>query len=725
VKLDDIKNTISTIAGVGPVAVKLFAALNVFTVSDLLKFYPRDYEDRTKRIPLSSFETHKVHTIARVISHEWFGYGRMKTLKIAIYDGTAQAELIAFNRAFLEKALPVNSIISVTGSFYVKYNALQSTAFEATKLSDAGNLEDFANTILPDSGIIPIYHLTQGLTQKSVRKAIAAAITQYLHGIDNDLPEDIIRKHQLLNKTQSILQIHQSKTLEMAQEARRTLIFEELFLFQCIIARRTFEHKGTLTPNTEEQQSAISEIKDFSPKQKALIDRLPYKLTQDQIDAINQINLDIDKGEVERSKMYKLPITETPKAPYTMARLLQGDVGSGKTLVAFFGALRIIDWGGQCAFMAPTEVLAKQHAENAAKMLEGIGVRTAFLTGNVKSTGRKELLKALKNGDIDILIGTHALFSAQTVYKDLQLAVIDEQHKFGVLQRQAIVEKGRQLIVKSSNFFVSPHLLMISATPIPQTLALTAFGDLDVSVIKTMPQGRKPITTYLVQEGHEENAYNAVRKELQKGHQAYFVYPAIEADASNNFDNNETNENSSGLKSAEEAFMNLSKKIYPEFKTALIHSQVPEEEQSKIIKDFHDGKIQILFATTVIEVGVDVSNATCMVIEQADRFGLSQLHQLRGRVGRGVDQSYCFLIYRKNITETGIERMKILRQNTDGFVIAQEDLKLRGPGEITGTSQSGNLCLSIADLNRDYDALLEARKDAFAFMQRTLQYGGF
>ena len=400
-----------------------------------------------------------------------------------------------------------------------------------------------------------------------------------------------------------------------------------------------------------------------------------------------------------------------------MARLLQGDVGSGKTLVSLFDCLRIISWKGQCALMAPTEILAKQHAETASRLLDFLGIRVAFLSGNVKSAGRTQLLKALKNGDIDIVIGTHALFSSQVVYKDLQLVVIDEQHRFGVLQRQAIIEKGRQ---SQQGLTFEPHLLMMSATPIPQTLALTLFGDLDVSTIRTLPQGRKPITTYLVKEGNEINAYEAVRKELEKGHQAYFVYPAIDSE----YGLMEDNSGDSGrtLKSAEKTFELLSKRVFGQYKCALIHGKVDEDQQSMILRDFRDNKIQILVATTVIEVGVDVPNATCMVIEQADHFGMAQLHQLRGRVGRGSDQSYCFMVYSKNITETGIERMKALRQSTDGFYIAEQDLKTRGPGEITGTLQAGELVFKIADLGRDSTLLMQARQDAFETFKSISQY---
>ena len=726
-KLEDLKTSVASLSGVGPAAEKLFAKLNIFTISDLLKFYPRTYEDRRQKTPICMYEKAKVHTIAQVTSHEFFGYGRMKTLKIIISDGTASASLIAFNRPFLQHNIPVGSIILVSGTFIQKYGQIQSTDFDVTKMAETGNLKDYENAPLPDAGILPIYSLTEGLSQKTVRKAIKVAVSQYALGLDNNLPEKYIQKRNLLNKKQAIKQIHLSQNPSEIQEARKSLIYEELFFFQKIIAERALKHKGTIpkieiqgieTDENYKNKKEIEEnefVKNLSPLQKDLYSRLPFKLTQDQMSVINEMNADIDRGYQERTKI----INEVQnnelhaKPPFTMQRLLQGDVGSGKTLVAFFACLRIISWKGQCAFMAPTEILARQHAESAAKMLEVLGVKVAFLTGNVKSAGRTQLLKALKSGEIDIVIGTHALFSKQVVYNDLQLAVIDEQHRFGVVQRESIINKGRHTESEPDITF-EPHLLMMSATPIPQTLALTVFGDLDVSTIETMPQGRKPIQTYLVKEGNEHNAYNAVRTQLQKGKQAYFVYPAISS-AENQEEQNNTSENYE-IKSAEENFINLSKNIYPEYKCALLHSKISEEEQIKVLKDFQQGKIQVLAATTVIEVGVDVPNATCIVIEQADRFGLAQLHQLRGRVGRGSEQSFCFLIYSKKITETGIERMKILRQNTNGFIIANQDLKLRGPGEITGTIQAGNLTLGIADVIRDQKILLAARCDAFEYV---------
>jgi ATP-dependent DNA helicase RecG len=407
--------------------------------------------------------------------------------------------------------------------------------------------------------------------------------------------------------------------------------------------------------------------------QKELIKRLPFNLTDGQTEAVNQINSDLN-------------------SPVPMVRLLQGDVGSGKTLVSFLAALFIIEKNAQVAIMAPTELLARQHAENAAVLLEPLGLRIAFLTGNIKAKGRKELLANLTSGNIDIIIGTHALFTDDVEYKNLKLIVIDEQHRFGVVQRSLIMKKGNDA-----------GLLMMSATPIPRTLALTVFGDMDVSEIKDKPPGRKPIITHLAKISNEKKVYDFIRNELEKGKQAYFVYPFIEG----------TDE----IKSAVSMSEKLSNEIFSDYNVALIHSKLPEDTKKQTMDNFRSGLINILVATSVVEVGVDVPNATCMVIEKAERFGLSALHQLRGRVGRGHDQSYCFFVYSDDYTEDAKKRLLVMKENTDGFIIAEEDLKLRGPGHITGTEQSGFLKLGIADPIRDIDELLRARDDAFSILE--------
>jgi ATP-dependent DNA helicase RecG len=433
----------------------------------------------------------------------------------------------------------------------------------------------------------------------------------------------------------------------------------------------------------------------FTPLQQRLIERLPFALTAGQTGAIAEINRDMD-------------------SPWPMARLLQGDVGSGKTLVSFLAALKAVEAGGQAAIMAPTELLARQHAENAARLLEPIGIRLSFLTGNIKAAGRKELLKQLAAGEIDIALGTHALFSQDVVYRDLRLVVVDEQHRFGVIQRSLIMAKGDH-----------PGLLMMSATPIPRTLALTVFGDLDVSTIQDLPPGRKPIKTHLAKEANEDKVYDFVRKQLAAGRQAYFVYPLIEAsDAGRMAD----------LKDAESMAERLAREVFPQYKTALVHSRLDEEEKRQTMDAFRRGEIRLLVATSVVEVGVDVPNATCMVIEHAERFGLSALHQLRGRVGRGDQQSYCFLVYsdqevpqkfagvdpetlsEEDRTKEG-KRLLVMLENNDGFIIAEKDLTFRGPGQIAGIEQSGYLSLGIANPIRDAAELERARTDAFAILE--------
>lgn len=766
-KLEQIKTPVSAVSGVGPQLSKSLARLNIFTVGDLLNHFPKDYDDKSKKVYLKDFaKAKKVHTVAKVLGHEWFGFGKMRTLKIIINDGTATAQLICFNRQFLEKMILPGMIVNVSGQFFVKYNSLQSSSFDVSKFKQNVACDDLKQLIelMPeDSSVSPVYRLTEGVTQKQMSKIIKNAINQYGHGIEDEIPSEFISKYKLVSKQQAISMIHNPETLEEALAARRTLAYEELLNFQYAILKRSYKRRGVIPSkilefdengnvvyeqkkqtshgnNVENQktenQNDVKTAKEItkaefmeslSPLQQKLIEKIPFDLTQDQMNVIFQMDEEIDQGYLERNK---IAISEAESESveknfvHTMNRLLQGDVGSGKTLVALFVCLRAISWKGQCAFMAPTEILAKQHADKIAKMLECLGVRTAFLTGNVKSSGRNQLLKALKDGEIDIIIGTHALFSANVVYNDLQLAVIDEQHRFGVAQRQAILAKGRK---SENNVILEPHVLMMSATPIPQSLALTMFSDLDISVMKTMPSNRKPVITYLVKEGNEKNAYEAVRKELEKGNQAYFVYPAIENEFESFDDESSDVEKSSfeysddvistrRLKSAEKNFKHLAETVFPEFKCALVHGRIDEEEQSKILNDFHSGKIQVLVATTVIEVGVDNPRATCMVIEQADHFGMSQLHQLRGRVGRGSEQSYCFMIYSKNITESGIERMKALRLSNDGFYIAEQDLKNRGPGEMNGTLQSGALEFKIADVSRDKKMLLAARNDAISML---------
>jgi len=651
---------VTEISGIGASASQKLARLGIRTAADLLLHYPRDWEDREKIVPLKNYRTGKVCTVVTVFAREWIGYGRMKTLKIYIEDENTQAALVCFNRPWLDKQLITGQKYMISGRFYYKYGELQSSAFEAEPESSGASF----------GKILPVYPLTAGILQNNMRRFISSAIKKYVNDLENELPNEIMEKETHFSKTQAVKEIHFPTSADMLERAKKTLVYEELFYMEVMVLRRAIERKSKIKlelANNESKNENISQL------QQRLIERLSFSLTEGQKQAVTEINKDM--------------LSNIP-----MARLLQGDVGCGKTLVSFLATLRAVEEKGQAAIMAPTELLARQHAENAARLLEPLGVSIAFLTGNIKAQGRKELLKNLADGTIDIIAGTHALFSKDVEYKNLKLVVIDEQHRFGVTQRALIMAKGQ-----------SAGLLMMSATPIPRTLALTVFGDMDVTVIKDMPVGRKPVITHLAKESNEQKVYDFVRKELEKGRQAYFVYPLIEG--------------GDEIKDAVSMAQRLGKEIFPKHKTALIHSKLPEDEKKQIMDDFRKGKIKILAATSVVEVGVDVPNAACMVIEHAERFGLSALHQLRGRVGRGEEQSYCFLVYSDDLTEEGKTRLKVMLENSDGFIIAEEDLKLRGPGQIAGTEQSGYLVLGIADPIRDMETLERARNDVFSILE--------
>ena len=674
--LRSIKIPVKNIHGIGAGIVPKLAKLGINSICDLLTHYPRTWEDRREINPLKDYQTGKVCTVVKVIAHDRIGYGNTRTLKVYVEDDTAQASLLCFNRPWLEKQLVIGKKYRLWGRFYRKYTELQSGSFE---FEDESAKNSFGK-------ILSVYPLSLGLTQAAMRRFIFNAVNQYEKEIDDELPYDIIDKYNLMPKNKAIKAIHIPDSIEEIEKAKKTLIYEELFYLEMMVGKRSIERRRQIAKCNEhfninftankEQIKTGSEL--FTAMQQRLIERLSFKLTKGQEDAVAEINSDMASG---------IP----------MARLLQGDVGSGKTLVSFLAALNTAENGGQAVIMAPTELLARQHADNAGRLLEPLGLHVAFLTGNIKSQGRKELLKNLKEGVIDIVVGTHALFSKDVEYKKLKLVVIDEQHRFGVTQRALIMSKGD-----------SPGLLMMSATPIPRTLALTVFGDMDVSVIKDMPPGRKPVKTHLAKESNEKKVYDFIQKELEQGRQAYFVYPLIEEGGIIGIGE---------IKDVVSMAERLKKEVFPKYKTALIHSRLTEDEKRQVMEDFRDGKIQILAATSVVEVGVDIPNATCMVVENAERFGLSALHQLRGRVGRGTEQSYCFLVYSDELTEDCKIRLKVMMENYDGFVIAEEDLKLRGPGQIAGTQQSGYLVLGIADPIRDIEELQRAREDAFSILE--------
>lgn len=657
--LSELVYSLDRIKGIGPAAMKDLSNLGVTTIASLLKHYPLRWEDRLNIHPLAQgVQSGFVNSHCEVVAHEYIGHGSKKTLKVIVRDHTAFAALVCFGRNFLETKLQPGTKIYLTGQFSYKYNELQSSSFEF-------ELYEENTKPLHFGFFLPVYSLSGNLSQKLLNKSIQQALKDYGFSIEDELPLYLKKKYGLMDKKEAIKNIHFPRDNHTLQLARKTLIYEELFHLQTVTGRKALKsHKSRKKPR-ELSHSLFIKAKES----------LPFELTRDQVKVIDEVFQDLSSDK-------------------RMSRLIQGDVGSGKTLVAFLSALPIIEGGQQCAMMAPTELLARQHADKAFELLNPLGVTTAFITGNLKSEKRKNLLEQLKKGHIDLIIGTHALFTQDVEYKDLGLVIVDEQHRFGVNQRLSLIEKGK-----------NPDLLLMTATPIPRTLCLTAFGDLDVSMIKTMPLGRKPIETHLARIGNEEKVYDFLKGELSSGRQVYFVYPLIEQSDKIN------------LKDAESMFAHL-KEVFPDYRLGLIHSRLDDGIKKETMDQFSLGEVDILVATSVVEVGVDVPNATVIVIEQAERFGLSALHQLRGRVGRGEHQSYCFLVYSNLLTEEGKQRLMTMKENTDGFIIAEEDLKLRGPGDIVGVKQSGFLKLSIADLTRDLKVLMMAREDAFELLKK-------
>ncbi|MDX9801803.1 MAG: ATP-dependent DNA helicase RecG, partial [Spirochaetia bacterium] len=479
----------------------------------------------------------------------------------------------------------------------------------------------------------------------------------------NIIPESLIEKNSLLSRPDDVKNIHFPQSRELLEKAVKTIKYEEFFLFQKSILELKKEKESRLRKKRDLKRSLQREI----------IKTLSFKLTEDQITAIDEIHSD--------------GISEIP-----MSRILQGDVGCGKTIVGFLAALPYIESGYQAAFMAPTELLAKQHLESASRLFSGSKIKIAFLSGKLPEKKKKLVREALEKGEIDLIIGTHSLLSDPVKFKNLGFAIVDEQHKFGVAQRSALTGKG-----------VESDFLMMTATPIPRTLQMTFFGDISISTIRSMPAGRGLIKTHTVLQENIQKVYDWVRREIENGFQAYFVYPLVEESEHLN------------LKNAESMYAHLEKDIFPEYKCALLHSRVPEEEKENVMRGFFNGEIKILAATSVVEVGIDVPKATCMVIEHAERFGLTALHQLRGRIGRSSYPSYTFLVFNSEMTEDAKARLRIIKDTTDGFKIAEEDLRLRGPGDITGLRQSGFAEFRLADIVEDQVILEIARKEAIEF----------
>ncbi len=667
--LSELSMPVAHLKGVGPAVQADLKNLSVVTIRDLLLHLPRSYEDRTHPTPFRAAlsSSGNVNTVAFVEGHEFIGFGRGKnrTLKVRVRDESGTAYLVCFGRNFLANKLAPGTRIYLAGSFAYRYGQLQSSSFDFEPWTpDPGRF----------SGIIPIYPLSGRLTQPLVRKLVGQALSRYGEKLGDELPETVRVRHALPETAACLKAAHFPDALPQAEAAAGALAFYELFLLQLVAGRRAIERRkrGRRLIDTSAASDEGEKRRGLSER---VLARLPFELTADQLRIVKAHTKALADGE-------------------RVSMLLQGEVGSGKTLVGFLMSLPYIEAGFQAVFMAPTELLARQHAESAGRLLEPAGIRLAFLSGSLTGPAREQLLSALAGGRIDLLIGTHAVFSGPVVYRSLRFVIVDEQHRFGVAEREAVAAKGDD-----------PDILMMTATPIPRTLALTTFGELQVEEIHTMPAGRKSVETHLARQGNEQKVHDWVRREIGNGHQAYFVYPLIEQ--SEKLD----------LRDAESMYANLAH-VFRGARLGIIHSRVAEEEKLRTMEAFQTGALDILVATSVVEVGVDVPNATCMVVEHAERFGLAALHQLRGRVGRGEAQSYAFLIYAEELTDEGKQRLRIMLNERDGFRIAEEDLKLRGPGDVAGTQQSGYMRLRVADLARDMSLMLAAREEAFGLLER-------
>ena len=642
-----LTDPISILKGIGPAKVKQFAQLNIFTLGDLICHFPRSYEDRTKLVPIASLEADVPACFRAVVMNTPRTAHIRKGLdltRVTVADHSGRLTLTFFNNKYAAESLHY-------GSEYIFYGTL-SGDFSGYGMTNPV-FESLDSTPVTTRRVLPIYPLTAGLSNAAVLKAVRQALL-ICDPPAEILPESVRREYDILGADRAYTAIHEPANMAEAEMAKKRLIFEEFFVFSAGLAlMRAARSQKQVTPY---------EKTDLQP----FLDALPFSLTGAQKRAIDEILADFLSG-----------------AP--MNRLVQGDVGSGKTMVAAAAAYATSKNGRQTALMAPTEILAEQHYHSLTKLFAPMGLRTALLTGSQTPKQKREIREALAAGEIDIAIGTHALLTDATQFSDLGLVIADEQHRFGVAQRAKLSAKGSD-----------PHLLVMSATPIPRTLALLMYGDLEVSVINELPPGRKSVDTFLVGESYRPRINAFIRKQVAEGHQCFVVCPAVEE-----------NEDL-GIKAATVWAETLEKTVFPDLRIALIHGQMKGAEKEETMAAFARGDADILVATTVIEVGVDVPNATLMVIEDADRFGLSQLHQLRGRVGRGDSQSYCILTTHNRNPDT-VARLKALCKTTDGFKIAEEDLNMRGPGDFFGARQSGLPTFRVANLSMDLQTLKDAQ----------------
>lgn len=661
------------IKGVGPKVAYKLNKLGIFTAQDLMMYFPKkhiDYSSRTLIRDLKEGQTTTVFGFIKSVS-SFNTRNNLSVTRVVIGDESGRFELSFFNakgnRYLLQRMktqFPQNAGIMVSGVVKMNNYSGQLTMDKPTYSIMTGEFKEDANSNLNIARIVPIYTICEDLSIKTLRKAIFNAIELYKNDIKNIVPDFIRERLGIMNKKDAVKQIHFPETMNDLEHARFSLIFEELFLIQLKLIR--------LRENTAKTTSAYNLQVHKDGLVQKFIAGLPFELTSGQKQAVNEILQDMNSD-----------------AP--MQRLLQGDVGSGKTVVATIMLLAAVENGYQGALMAPTEILAQQHYNNLVQWLTPLGLSVGLFLGSHGKKVRQKFETDLKNGQMNIAVGTHALIQENVDFNNLGAIVVDEQHRFGVKQRNILKRKSQ-----------NPQMLTMTATPIPRTLALTVHGDLDLTVINELPKGRKPIKTILT--GSHRQVWDLIKQEVESGRQAYIVYPLI--------DESETLSAKAATIEAEK----LQQEIFPQFKIGLLHGKLKNDEKEEVMKDFKDGKYDILVSTTVVEVGVDVPNATVMVIENAERFGLSQLHQLRGRVGRSSLQSYCVLITSSRSQETR-ERLGIMTETNDGFVIAEKDLQLRGPGEFLGTRQSGLPDLIISDIVRDAKILEIARNEAIDFVK--------
>ncbi|AYV65972.1 MULTISPECIES: ATP-dependent DNA helicase RecG [Niallia] len=653
---ESLQLSVEHIKGVGPETKKQLEEMNIHKINDLLEYFPYRYEDyRLKNLEEIKHEEKvtvegKVHSEPSLIF-----YGRKKSrLTIKLLVEQYLITVVFFNQPYLKSKLAVQELITVTG----KWDQHRQT-ITANHLQIGSNQKGHV--------FEPVYAVKGNMTVKSLRKYISSALNQYGELIEENFPPSMLTKYRLLPRKEALKIIHFPEKREDLTQARRRFVYEEFLLFQLkMSALRKYEREHS---GGKSQQYSLEKLTTF-------IKELPFPLTNAQKRVVNEILTDM-------------------KADVRMNRLLQGDVGSGKTIVAAIVLYASILSGNQGALMAPTEILAEQHADSLHHIFSEFGVTCGLLTSSVKGKKRKELLAQLKEGKIDILIGTHALIQDDVVFKSLGLVITDEQHRFGVEQRRVLREKGE-----------NPDVLFMTATPIPRTLAITVFGEMDVSIIDEMPAGRKNIETYWVKHDMLTRILQFMEKELQQGRQAYVICPLIEE--SEKLD----------VQNAIDVHAMLSTFFQGRYNVGLMHGKLHPEEKDNMMKQFSQNEIQVLVSTTVVEVGVNVPNATFMLVYDAERFGLSQLHQLRGRVGRGDAQSYCVLIADPK-TDVGKERMKIMTETSDGFVLSEKDLELRGPGDFFGKKQSGLPEFKMGDMIHDYRILETARNDAAILIEST------